>query len=108
MSVNLSVHDILVSPIVTEKSVGVTSRSDKYRKYTFVIHQHADKDMVKKAVESIFDVEVIKVSIRNMPGKTKLFRRQFKGFRAGIKKAEVTVSAAITGVDYGLGDAYGA
>ena len=110
MSLNLSIHDILISPVVTEKSIGLTSISPKYGKYTFLVHQDADKNMVKKAVEKIFNTEVNKINMRNMPGKVKYFQRRYKGFRSGSKKAEVTVANAIggtAGTDYGLGDAYG-
>ena len=106
MSVNLSIYEVLIRPLVTEKSTSLAKISPKYRKYSFAVHKDANKDLIRTAVQSIFGVEVHKVNIRNTPGKVKFFRQR-KGFRAGYKKAEVTVKSAMTGVDYGLGDVYG-
>ncbi len=59
-------------------------------KYVFVVDKRANKPEVKKAVESIFGVEVESVNIINTKGKTKIFRG-YKGKRPSLKKAIVTL-----------------
>ena len=60
-------HDIIVKPIITEKSMEDMALG----KYTFVVTKKANKSEVKKAIESIFGVEVEKVNTMNMVGKKK-------------------------------------
>ncbi len=61
-------------------------------KYVFIVDKKANKPEIKKAIESIFDVEVEKVNIINLKGKQKVFRG-IKGKRPDIKKAIVTLKA---------------
>jgi large subunit ribosomal protein L23 len=63
----LTNHDIIRRPIVTEKSM--SSMSDK--KYTFVVDIHANKVMIKRAVEDVFGVKVEDVKTARFLGKTK-------------------------------------
>ncbi|MBI2633799.1 MAG: 50S ribosomal protein L23 [Parcubacteria group bacterium] len=58
--------------------------------YVFVVSKKANKDLVKKAVESIFKVKVEKVRIINLPGKRKRLGKT-EGWRSGYKKAIVTL-----------------
>ncbi len=80
-------HDIILKPIVTERSMDVMSEG----KYTFVVDKKANKTEIKNALEKIFDVKVQKVNTMNMRGK---FKRQgrFIGKRADWKKAIVQLT----------------
>ncbi len=75
-------HDIILNPIVTERSM--TQTEDK--KYTFKVDKNANKYQIKDAIEEIFDVKVEKVSVMNIQGKLKRMGRN-EGRRASWKKA---------------------
>lgn len=60
-------HDIIIKPIITEKSMDDMA----YGKYTFQVDKRTTKSEVKKAIETIFDVKVDKVSTMNIIGKVK-------------------------------------
>ena len=78
--------DTIISPNVTEKS---TSFSE-FNKVVFKVHQGASKNSIKKSIEKIFKVEVIKINTINLKGKTKLVKNK-KSFKPGYKKAIVTL-----------------
>ncbi len=59
-------------------------------KYAFVVDKRANKPEIKKAIESIFGVNVERVSILNTKGKVKVFKG-IKGKRPSLKKAIVTL-----------------
>ena len=61
-----SIYDILRRPILTEKS---THQYKKMNQYVFEVALDANKRMIKKAVEELFDVKVIKVNTMVMPAK---------------------------------------
>ncbi len=77
---------VLIGPVVTEKS----TRLQDENKYTFRVALHANKTIVKQAVETLFDVKVEKVTVVRLPGKRKRFGpRMTKG--PDKKKAIVTL-----------------
>lgn len=80
-------RDIIIRPIVTERSLDDTAE----RKYTFVVNKKANKVEIANAVESIFDVEVEKVTTMNMVGKFKRMGR-YEGKRPDWKKAIVKLT----------------
>jgi len=83
----LQPHQIILRPLVTEKGV---HRSTRNNQYTFEVSPLADKDDVKRAIEALFDVQVVKVRTQNRKGKPRRHR-----FRQGMtkhwKKALVTL-----------------
>jgi large subunit ribosomal protein L23 len=81
---SLSVNEILLAPVVSEKSY--SSLPD--RKYTFKVHQDAHKTQIRQAVEQLFDVEVERVNVLMVQPKPKR-RGLIKGTRPGWKKAIV-------------------
>jgi large subunit ribosomal protein L23 len=86
-----SFHDVLLRPVVSEKTY---SRIDEGH-YTFVVDPKTTKVQVKKAVESIFGVKVIKVNTLNRAGKT--FRTRYGvGKRKDIKHAIVILAKGQT------------
>ena len=76
---------VLVAPIVSEKA---TSVAEKNNQVLFKVLQDATKPEIKAAVELLFKVEVDKVSVVNIKGKTKRFGRSV-GRRDNIRKAYV-------------------
>ena len=78
--------DTIVSPNITEKS---TSMSE-FNKVVFRVHNGASKNSIKKSIEKIFKVNVIKINTINLRGKTKLVKGK-KSNKPGYKKAIVTL-----------------
>ncbi|MBO1902356.1 50S ribosomal protein L23 [Leucobacter weissii] len=86
MSLNKDAHDVIIRPIVSEKSY---TRIDTNGQYTFEVQPTANKTEIKLAIEQIFGVKVAKVNTLNLKGKT---RRT----RAGIGKRKDTKRAIVT------------
>ena len=78
--------DTITSPKVTEKATSLS----EHNKIVFKVHDGATKKSIKKSVEKIFKVNVIKVNTINQKGKTKFVRGK-KTNRPGHKKAIVTL-----------------
>ncbi len=82
-------RDILIAPVVSEKSYGLLEDNV----YTFTVHPDASKPEIKQAVESIFEVSVLKVNTMNRKGKRKRNRRNGTfGKRSDTKRAMVTLA----------------
>ena len=79
-------RDILISPVISEKSYGLLDED----KYTFVVRPDANKTQIKIAVEKVFGVKVSDVNTLNRQGKRKRTRAGF-GQRASSKRAIVTL-----------------
>lgn len=79
-------EDIIIKPIITEKS-NVEMQAGKY---TFEVNKKATKVDVKRAVEKIFNVKVLKVNTINVSGKEKRVGRNI-GKTADWKKAIVSI-----------------
>ena len=81
--------EVLISPILSEKSV---SLKDAENRYSFRVNPRANKTEIKKAVEALFKVKVEAVRTANMPGKLHKVGRH-EGYRSDWKKAMVIVKA---------------
>ena len=80
-------RDILLAPVISEKSYGLLDEN----KYTFVVAPDANKTEIKIAVEKVFDVTVTGVNTLNREGKRR--RTRFGvGKRPDTKRAIVTVA----------------
>jgi len=88
-------HDIIRRPIVTEKSMA--SMSEK--KYTFVVDIHANKVMIKRAVEDVFGVKVEDVKTARFIGKTKRVGVHV-GKRPDYKKAIVKLAESSKSIEF--------
>lgn len=82
----MEAHDILVKPIITEKSTALMEEG----KYTFRVPPAATKIQIRQAVEQIFKVKVQAVNTMRYEGKLKRMGR-FQGRRSNWKKAIVTL-----------------
>ena len=78
--------DTVISPNITEKSTSLS----KFNKVVFKVHKGASKNSIKKSIEKIFKVNVIKINTINLKGKTKLVRNK-RAYKSGYKKAIVTL-----------------
>ncbi len=81
--------EIIKRPIITEKSMQLVEEQNKY---TFSVDKRANKIQVKKAVEELFEVTVLKVNILNTKRKKKRVG-QYEGFKSETAKAIVTLAA---------------
>ena len=83
--------DTIISPNVTEKSTSLS----EFNKVVFKVHDGASKNTIKKSVEKLFKVKVIKINTINMRRKSKLIRGK-KSYKPGYKKAIVTLKKGQT------------
>ena len=90
-----TIYDVLVRPLITEKS---SYQSGKLNQYSFVVVDKATKTMVKDAVETLFDVNVVRVNIVNAPAKRgrRARSRRLLVRRPGFKKAIITLAEGET------------
>jgi len=79
-------YDVLQRPVLTEKSEFGKQRLI----YSFLVGLDANKDSIKKAVESIFNVKVDSVRTIVIKGKMKKYKF-ISGVRKDRKKAMVTL-----------------
>ena len=81
----LEPHQVILRPLVTEKGM---HRSTRYNAYAFEINRLATKADVRRAVEELFSVKVIRVHTVNRKGKPR--RSKFRnGYTKDWKKAIV-------------------
>lgn len=85
-----TLHDVLRRPIITEKS---NYLAGELNQYVFEVSMNATKQMVKDAIETSFDVDVLRVNIVNVPAKrSRRWRnRRVKVRRSAYKKAIITL-----------------
>ena len=80
-------RDILLRPVVSEKSYGLLDEG----KYTFIVAPGANKTQIKQAVEEVFRVKVTGVNTLNRQGKRRRTRFGW-GKRVDTKRAVVTLA----------------
>lgn len=85
-------YDIILEPVLTEKAEIIQDHG----KFTFKVATDATKHQIKRAVEKIFKVDVVKVNVINCKGKTRRrgFRYTYK--EPDFKKAMVTLKKGQT------------
>ncbi|MCZ6835996.1 MAG: 50S ribosomal protein L23 [Planctomycetota bacterium] len=63
----MKITDVIIKPIVTEKStIGM-----EQNRYTFQVDRHADKGQIRRAIEELYSVRVVKVNTRNRRGEAR-------------------------------------
>jgi large subunit ribosomal protein L23 len=78
--------DTIISPNITEKSTALS----EFNKIVFKVHKGASKSSIKRSIEKIFKVNVVKINTINLKGKTKIVRNK-KTSKTGYKKAIITL-----------------
>ena len=82
----IHLYDKILSPMVTEKSTNLSEQN----KIVFKVPTGANKTNLKKNIEEIFKVNVIKINIINKQNRTKITRGK-KVKVSGFKKAIITL-----------------
>jgi large subunit ribosomal protein L23 len=83
---------VILRPVISEKSMDLTQRN----KYTFRVHEDANKLQIKQAVQDLFKVTVLAVNVSTTKAKEKqrgTKRGRVSGSSSPWRKAVVTVSA---------------
>ena len=83
--------NIIQKPILTEKSTNL----NQYNQYSFVVNKNSNSIQIKKAIENIFKVKVIKINTSIMRGKLKSFKGKI-GYKKNYKKAIITLAEGNT------------
>ena len=78
--------DSIRNPINTEKATILSEQN----KTVFKVHEKANKNIIKKNIEKLFKVNVVKVNIINQKSKLKI-RQGKKSIKKGYKKAIITL-----------------
>ncbi len=93
-------HDLIKGPVITEKTHGMREAANKV---SFRVGATANKIEIRKAIEELFKVKVLRVNTIQMRGKKKRLGRT-EGVRSNWKKAIVTLAPGekIPGLEGGL------
>jgi len=82
-------EDILKKPLITEKT---SILGEKSNKYGFIVDLKANKNQIRNAVETLYDVKVVSIRTSILPGKLKragrFVKKTTKSKKAYIKLAE--------------------
>jgi large subunit ribosomal protein L23 len=88
-NLRLEPYQVILRPLVTEKGM---HRSDRHNAYAFEVNKLATKTDIRRAVEELFNVKVVKVCTQNRKGKPR--RTRFRhGYTQAWKKAIVVLHA---------------
>ena len=88
---SLTAHDIVIHPVISEKSMDEAQRG----KYTFAVHDDANKVQIAAAVEELFKVQVLDVNVLTTKAKEKrggMRRSRVAGRTTPWRKAIVTLA----------------
>lgn len=78
---------IVKYPIITDKAVRLIENNQ----YSFIVDRNSTKLTIKAAIESLFQVKVIKINTCHLPRKQKRVGK-YLGWKSQYKKAIVTLS----------------
>ena len=86
-----TIYDVLRRPLVTEKT---SYQSGKLNQYSFIVADNATRSQVKDAIETLYDVSVVRVNVINVPAKRgrRLRSRRLLVRKASYKKAIITLA----------------
>ncbi len=83
-------HEVIIEPIITEKSMSLTSEENKA---TFKVQKDANKIEIKNAIQRIYGVKVLEVKTVNVKPKRTTRGSRFQGKLSGYKKAVVRLES---------------
>jgi large subunit ribosomal protein L23 len=81
-----NILDTIISPAITEKATSLS----EFNKIVFKVHKGANKKSIKKSIEKIFKVNVVKINTINLRGKSKIVKGK-KTTKPSYKKAIITL-----------------
>ncbi len=88
-NLTLEPHQVVLRPLVTEKGY---HKAERCNAYTFEVNRLAGKEDIRRAVEELFSVKVVRVNTQNRKGKPR--RTRFRiGHTNAWKKAIVTLDS---------------
>ena len=79
-------YQVVIKPLITEKGTAQNAENQ----YAFHVHNRANKQQIREAVQKIYEVRVLKVRTMKRQGKAKRYRYTM-GRTAAMKKAVVTL-----------------
>jgi len=82
-----TLHEIIVRPLVTEKS---SAAYQARKEYAFVVHPGANKHQIRQALQELFEVTVTRVRTMQMR-RNEVTRGRIRGTTSAWKKAIVTL-----------------
>ena len=90
-----TIYEVLRRPLVTEKS---SYQSGRLNQYSFIVANTATRTQVKDAIETLYDVSVVRVNIINTPAKRgrRLRSRRLLVRKPGYKKAVIILAEGQT------------
>lgn len=88
----MNLHDVIRKPLVTEKS---TIGREAQNLVTFAVDPHANKHEIRRAVETLFSVQVLDVHTMRQPRKTRRVGKHM-GHKPEWKKAIVKLAEGQT------------
>jgi len=89
-------YDIIIRPVITEQAM----EQQDIGKYVFEVLPDANKIEIKKAIEEIFGVKVMKVTTLNQIGKVKHTGRYPEGPRPARKKAVIKLTPGSKPIEF--------
>jgi large subunit ribosomal protein L23 len=84
----MNAFEIVKTVRVTEKG---TRQSDQLNQYTVIADRRANKIQIRRAVEELFKVKVVRVNTMNVGGKVRRQSSPARGATSDWKKAIVTL-----------------
>lgn len=84
-AIRLEPYQVVLRPLVTEKGF---HKAERYNAYAFEVNPLATKEDVRRAVEQLFDVKVVRVNIQNRKGKPRRTKMRYS-YTKDWKKAVV-------------------
>ena len=82
----INIFDNIKTPIITEKATILSEQN----KVSFKVHENATKETIKKNIEKLYKVKIIKVNTVNVKPKNKFVRGK-KAIKQGYKKVIITL-----------------
>lgn len=86
----MDLHNVIISPIVTEKTQEIGSPGADVRRLTFKVHPDANKELIRQALHKLFGVKATKINTMVTMGKYRRFRHD-RIRLPKVKKAIVTL-----------------
>lgn len=91
----MNIYDIIKTPCLSEKTFALIEK----KRYVFKVDKNATKSDIKRAIEEIFGVEVLRVNTVNYDGKLKRMGRT-EGRRSSFKKAYVILKETSKPIEF--------
>jgi large subunit ribosomal protein L23 len=91
----MNLHDVIIQPVITEKSEMQKNLQPNQSTYTFKVHKKANKELIRQALYHIYRVDARSIRTLNVPSRQQRFRMTYARV-PGWKKAIVTLAAGQT------------